>query len=70
MSNKIVFKYIPEKNPTNAFILGVPLDDLTEKKFETLPDRKKQSVLNQPFYEPVVDEETAVVLEGWNDEEE
>lgn len=71
MSTKIVFKYIPERNPREAYFLGVPLDDLTEKKFESLSESQQKSVLNAPFYEPVADVEATAVLDEWsNDEEE
>jgi len=70
MSGKIVFKYVPEKNPRGGHFLGVPLDDLTEEKFEALADYQKQSVLNAPFYEPVADVPELTDLEWRDDEEE
>lgn len=47
---KIVFVYDPDKNHENAFIDGVPLADIDDVTWVSLPDHVQAGVLNCPFY--------------------
>ncbi|MBE2197528.1 MAG: helix-hairpin-helix domain-containing protein [Anaerolinea sp.] len=53
----ILFTYNPLKNPTGAFLDGVPLADVDKATWDALPEHVQASVLVCPFYARV----TAVV---------
>lgn len=48
--DKIFRRYLPERNPTGAYLPGVPLRDLTRADYDALPDWLKVSVDRVPFY--------------------
>lgn len=47
---KIARYYDESKNKEGAFFPGVPLRDLLESEYETLPEWLKDSVDSAPFY--------------------
>lgn len=48
--DKTVFTYDEKLNPDGAYLAGVPLRDLTESEFVTLPEWLQRSVEACPFY--------------------
>lgn len=46
----ILFIYNPLKNPTGAFLDGVPLSDIDEATWDALPDHVQADVRGCPFY--------------------
>jgi len=53
MSNEIIFKYLPGKNPKNQMLTGVPLDDISQAQFDAMPRWVQRSVAGCEFYRSV-----------------
>lgn len=49
----IKFEYLPDKNVEGAFIDGVPLADVTQELWDSLPKHVQGSVERCPFYRAV-----------------
>lgn len=50
---QIAFKYLPEQNPEQRHLDGVPRRDLTVADVEQLSDYLRQSIAECPFYRAV-----------------
>lgn len=50
MAEKIIFRYVAERNPQRAFLPGVPLRDLTAADVAELPAWLLPGVAAAPFY--------------------
>lgn len=48
--DEIIRTYVPELNPTGAYLPGVPLRDLTRAEYDALPVWLQRSVDRAPFY--------------------
>lgn len=51
--SKIAFTYKADKNPHEGTYPGVPLRDLTDDEFNTLPSHIKRTIAGSAMYEKV-----------------
>ena len=59
MSNEIIFKYLPNKNPKGRALTGVPLSDISQTQFDAMPRWIQRSVSGCEFYQNVSAEKPA-----------